>query len=206
MTRCAFAAVIFGLIALHARAGTPATELFPSPTSRDVIDLWEVQFDTAVLWSVGDKASPLSYTFAPQILTLKTPRVLHARLGSGDLIVRTRVSFLGEAITQGPESYFAGVSFSPSIEWWNRARSLAVFYSVGGGVGWMDARGYDVAGGQGQDFNLHWFMHGGMKYRLNESFSAAFGVMFQHISNGGQNKINPGVNALGPTLGLSFHF
>jgi lipid A 3-O-deacylase len=32
------------------------------------------------------------------------------------------------------------------------------------------------------------------------------GVMFQHISNGGATDPNPGINALGFTVGLSWGF
>lgn len=173
---------------------------------RDVIDRWEVQYDAAALWSVGNDASPLNYTFLPQMLSLKTPQFTRFAFDSSDLVVRARFSFLGEPIVQGPESYFVGASFSPSLEWWNKPRSAALFFSAGGGVGWMDAQGGRIPGGQGQDFNLNWFLHGGIKYRWSDRFSAALGLMFQHISNGGQDRINPGINALGPTLGVSYHF
>jgi len=201
---CAFAILL--LLAFHVHAGDLDTNAISAPAPRDIIDRWEVQYDTAALWSIGLNASPLSYTFLPQMLSLKTPQFTHFAFDSSDVIVRARFSFLGEAIVQGPESYFVGASFSPSIEWWNKPRSFAAFFSAGGGVGWMDAQGYKIPGGQGQDFNLNWFMHGGIKYRWNERFSAALGLMFQHISNGGQDRINPGVNALGPTLGVSYHF
>ena len=194
------------LISFHVHAATLEENRAGAAAPRDIIDAWEVQYDTAALWSIGLDASPLHYTFLPQMLSLKTPQFTHFGFDSGDLVVRARFSVLGEPIVQGPESYFVGMSFSPSLEWWNKPRSFAAFYSVGGGVGWMDARGDQVPGGQGQDFNFNWFMHGGIKYRWNDHFSASLGIMFQHISNGGQNRINPGVNALGPTLGVSYHF
>jgi Lipid A 3-O-deacylase (PagL) len=34
--------------------------------------------------------------------------------------------------------------------------------------------------------------------------SASLGARFQHISNGGRNDINPGIDAFGPTLGLGW--
>ena len=193
-------------IAGHVHAATPETNAVGTIAPRDVIDRWELQYDSAALWSIGLDASPRHYTFLPQMVSLKTPQFTHFRFDSSDVVVRARLSFLGEAIVQGPESYFVGASFSPSIEWWNKPRSFAAFFSAGGGVGWMDAQGERIQGGQGQDFNLNWFMHGGLKYRWNVRFSAALGLMFQHISNGGQTRINPGVNALGPTVGVSYHF
>lgn len=178
----------------------------PLVGARDILDRWEVQYDTAVLWSFGRDASPLSYTFLPQIISLKSPQFTRFGSDAGDFVVRARFSLLAEPIVQGPESYFVGFSFAPSVEWWNKRRSLGAFCSAGGGVGLMDAQGYQIAGGQGQDFNLNWFIAAGLKYRWNERFSAALGIMFQHVSNGGQDPVNPGVNALGPTLGLSWHF
>jgi lipid A 3-O-deacylase len=203
--RCGAAIACLLFTAFHVHAAT-LEENFVGGAPRDMIDRWEVQYDTAALWSIGGNASPLHYTFLPQMLSVKTPQFTHFRFDFGDFIVRARLSFLGEPIVQGPESYFVGMSFSPSLEWWNKPRSFAAFYSVGGGVGWMDSRGDKVPGGQGQDFNLVWFMHGGIKYRWNDHFSASLGLLFQHISNGGQTRINPGVDALGPTLGFSYHF
>jgi lipid A 3-O-deacylase len=192
--------------AANLRAAEAVAKLPAAPVTREVFDRWEMQYDTAVLWGVGRDGTPLNYTFLPQIISVKTPQFTRFETGMGDFVVRARLSLLVEPIVVGPETHFVGFSFSPSLEWWNKPRSFAAFTSVGGGVGFMDSQGYKVAGGQGQDFNLNWFVTGGIKYRWNDHWSASLGVLFQHISNGGQNKVNPGVNALGPTLGLSYHF
>ena len=174
--------------------------------SHDPVDHWEVGFDTAALWSVGGGASPLQYVFLPQIITIKTHSIFNLPMCGGDLVLRNRVSFLAEPIVEGPESYFIGAAAGGSLEWWNAQRSFSVFLSSGGGVGWMDAQGYVVEGGQGQDFNLNWYIHSGLSCRFTENLSASLGLYFQHVSNGGQNDVNPGVNALGPTLGVAWHF
>ena len=188
------------------RAAEVVEKFAAAPAPREVFDRWEMQYDTAALWGVGRDGTPLNYTFLPQIISVKTPQFTHFETGVGDFVVRARLSLLVEPIVVGPETHFVGFSFSPSIECWNKPRSLAAFTSVGGGVGFMDSEGYKVAGGQGQDFNLNWFVTAGIKYRWNDHWSASLGVLFQHISNGGQNRVNPGINALGPTLGLSWHF
>jgi hypothetical protein len=121
-------------------------------------------------------------------------------------VVRNRFSLLIEPIVRGPESYFIGVAAAPSIEWWNAARSFSAFFSIGGGFGWMDSQGYAVAGAQGQDLSLNWFMHGGLRARLTDRLDAAVGLYFQHISNGGMDDVNPGVDALGPTVGIGWRF
>jgi hypothetical protein len=81
-----------------------------------------------------------------------------------------------------------------------------LFFASGGGFGWMDSKGYEIAGGQGQDFNLNWLIHAGVRYRASSGWRYSAGVYFQHISNRGMDDINPGLNSLGPTLALSRRF
>jgi hypothetical protein len=38
---------------------------------------------------------------------------------------------------------------------------------------------------------------------VTEHWQASLSLYFQHISNKGMNKVNPGLNALGPMLGVS---
>ncbi|MBX7211384.1 MAG: acyloxyacyl hydrolase [Verrucomicrobiaceae bacterium] len=210
-TPAAAAALSLALI-VTASAG-PIEELPPkSPVTGpvvavyDPVDHWEIGYETAALWKFGSDATPLHYTFLPQIITIKTGPVLDFRTGGGRLVVRNRFSLLGEAIVDGPESYFFGVTGGASVEWWNAPRTFSLFLSAGGGIGVLDARGYDVAGAQGQDFNLTWYIHSGLRWRFSDHLSASLGAYFQHISNGGQDKVNPGVNAIGPTLGMAWHF
>lgn len=179
----------------------PAPETALDPTKR-----WEVGFETSSFWEFGGNATDLDYQFLAQFLTIKSPAVLDWNLGTGVLVVRNRLSFLGEAIIEGPESYFFGVTGGASMEWWNASRTFSLFLSAGGGVGLMDSKGYEVVGGQGQDFNFTWYVHSGAICRLSENWSATLGVYYQHISNKGNDPINPGVDALGPTLGFSRHF
>jgi hypothetical protein len=154
--------------------------------------------------SVGSRASPLNYTFLPQIFTLKTGAFMWRDRQT--LVVRNRFSLLIEPIVRGPETHFVGATAAPSIEWWNSARTFSTFFSIGGGFGWMDSQGYSVPGGQGQDFNFTWFMSAGVRFQLTERLSAATGLYFQHVSNGGLDSLNPGVDALGPTIGIGWRF
>jgi hypothetical protein len=186
-----------------AAAGTAHAD---GPARADPLERWALDFDTGALFSVGSRASPLDYTFLPQIVTLRSGAVMRRDLGSGTLVLRNRFSLLVEPIVRGPESHFVGVAAAPSIEWWNRARSFSAFFSIGGGFGWMDSQGYAVAGAQGQDFNFNWFMHGGVRVPLTDRLTAAAGLYFQHISNGGMDDVNPGVDALGPTIGIGWRF
>ena len=192
------------VVTVQAVAAEWPESLSQAPT--DPIEQWGTEFHTSVLWKFGSDATPLSYTFLPQMLVFKSPPHFHRKLWSGDLYYRVRTTLLLEPIVRGPESYFAGVAFSPSLEWRNASRRFTGFFSAGGGVGWMDARGHQTAGAQGQDFNLNWFVHVGGNFRCSPRITLLPGLYFQHISNGGMNKINPGVNAMGPTLGLAWEF
>jgi hypothetical protein len=182
------------------------TQTAPAPAPYDPVDHWELGFDTSALWSAGGGASPLDYVFLSQMLTVRSPYIFKVPVAGGDLVMRHRLTLLGEAIVEGPESYFLGVAAGGSLEWWNTPRTFSLFLSAGGGVGWMDSTGYEIEGGQGQDFNLNWYVHSGARWMISEQLSASIGVYFQHISNGGADDINPGVNAVGPTLGLAWHF
>ena len=189
-----------------ANSAEPAGKGSQRPPPADPMDQWGVELHTSALMKIGDSATPLDYTFLAQMLIFKSPQHFHRKLGSGDFFYRVRTTLLLEPIVRGPESYFVGVAFSPSLEWRSAARDFTGFFSAGGGVGWMDARGHQIAGAQGQDFNLNWFIHSGGSYHWSPQLSGSLGVYFQHLSNGGMNKINPGVNALGPTLGLVWKF
>jgi hypothetical protein len=164
---------------------------------------YELDYSTGVFWKVGGGATPLSYTLLPQIITLKIPPINARPFAGGTLVMRSRFSLLLEKIIRGPESYFVGLAAAGEIEWRSRDERFTAFFASGGGFGWLDSRGYEIPGGQGQDFNFNWLIHSGVRYRPSEDWQVSLGLYFQHISNKGLNKVNPGLNALGPTLGIS---
>ncbi len=191
---------------LEAHSGKSPAAVSPAPASFDPVEHWELGIETAALWSAGGGASPLDYVFLPQLITVKTPWFMRWQAGDGVLVLRSRFSLLGEPVVEGPESYFIGMSAGGSAEWWSASRKWSLFLSAGGGIGWMDSRGHEIEGGQGQDFNLNWFAHGGLRFMIRERLSASAGLFFQHVSNHGLDDINPGVNALGPMIGLAWHW
>ncbi|MDB6167884.1 MAG: hypothetical protein JWM88_748 [Verrucomicrobia bacterium] len=164
---------------------------------------YELEMMSGVLWKVGGGATPLSYTLVPQILSLKIPPISARPWAGGTLVMRSRFSLLMEPIVRGPEHYYLGLAAAGEIEWRDASGRFTAFFAAGGGFGVMDSKGYEVVGGQGQDFNLNWLMHCGARYRTGENWQVSAGLYFQHISNKGMNKVNPGLNALGPTLGIS---
>lgn len=179
----------------------------PSAANYDPLDHWEFALESGALWRVGGNGSQLDYVILPQILTFKSPTAFHlAKIAGGDFVMRNRFSILLEPFASGPEDYYFGVSGSGSLEWWNAARTFSLFFAAGGGVGWMDSKGYEVEDAQGQDFNFNWFLYAGARYMAWEQVSISLGLMYQHISNQGLDDINPGIDALGPVLGVTWHF
>jgi lipid A 3-O-deacylase len=172
----------------------------------DPVEHYEFDFESGIIWRAGHNGTPLNYIVQPQMFTLKTPWVIKRKLGGGDLVLRSRFSLLLEPITKGPEHHFFGAHASGILEWWDVRRTRALFFSSGGGAGFLDSKGYEVKGAQGQDLNLTWFMYLGARLRLEEKLTASLGVYYQHISNGGMNRVNPGIDAVGPMLSLGWHF
>lgn len=164
----------------------------------------DLAFVSGVLWQVGND-TPLSYRLVPTQLAWRSPAFFARRFTGGtSLAVRHRLALLGTWIQSGPESRYVGVGGSPSLEWWSKEGNWAVFATAGGGFGWVDSRG--VVGGQGQDFTLNWFTSAGVEHVTARNLRVIAGLMFQHMSNGGQTSPNPGIDALGVTLGCSWRY
>ncbi|HEY8993497.1 MAG TPA: acyloxyacyl hydrolase [Lacunisphaera sp.] len=168
---------------------------------------WEtsaVNVESGMLWEVGT-GTTISYRLVPTQLSWRSKQFLgHVFADGSRLVVRHRLTLIGTWVQNGPESHYFGFSGSPSVEWWNRAGNWSLFTGAGGGFGLIDSRG--VRWGQGQDFTLNWFMRGGFEHVTAKGARLSAGIMYQHMSNGGQTKPNPGIDALGFTLGYGWAF
>jgi lipid A 3-O-deacylase len=203
--------LLAALAALHVTlaaltAGPIERIVTPPVKPYDILEHWELDFESGAFWKFGHQATPLNYVFVPQVLTIKTPVHFSWKFLGGDLTLRSRVSFLAQPIPVGPEDYFFGITGSGSIEWWNASRTFSLFLASGGGKGYMNSKGYEIAGAQGRDWNFTWFVYSGFRYRFSEHMSVSLGVHYQHVSNRDTNPINPGVNAIGPMLSVGYHF
>jgi lipid A 3-O-deacylase len=161
---------------------------------------WGVE--SGVLWESGH-STPFNYRMLQTQVSWRSSERLGHRFSDGSrIVVRHRLTLIGMAIQNGPESHYFAFSGSPSVEWWNRAATWSIFTGAGGGVGVIDSRG--IKGGQGQDFTLNWFARGGVEHVVSRNFRVSAGLMFQHMSNGGMTKHNPGINGLGFMLGCAW--
>jgi lipid A 3-O-deacylase len=197
-------ALCFG-IAVASRALAEGSAALAAPY--DPTRHWEVDYESGILWRVTGSATPLSYSVLPQIITVKSPLVGDIRpFFGGDLVIRNRFSLLGEPIAVGPEHHFIGGTASGILEWWDRPRTRCLFFAAGGGIGWLDSKGHEIQGAQGEDFNLTWLAYPGVRFLFKNRLSVSVGVYFQHISNRYLNRINPGLNAVGPMTSVGWHF
>ena len=161
-------------------------------------------FETGVLWEIGT-GTPIAYRLLPTQFSWRSKEFFGHEFSDGSRIVlRHRLTLLGDLILSGPESHYVGFSGSPSLEWWNKSGTWSLFTGAGGGFGVIDSRA--VKGGQGQDFTLNWFIRGGIEHITAKNIRLSAGIMYQHMSNGGQTKPNPGIDALGLMLGYGWAF
>ena len=192
-----FKLALLGL--LPVLGGLAAESAPPRPWETGALNL-----ETGLLWNIGT-GTPLSYRLVPTQLSWRSKEFLgHAFADGSRLLVRHRLTLIGTWIQQGPESHYVGFSGSPSVEWWDKTGTWSLFTGAGGGFGLLDSRG--VRGGQGQDFTLNWFIRGGVELVAAKDRRFSAGLMYQHLSNGGQTTPNPGIDALGFTLGYSWRF
>jgi hypothetical protein len=175
--------------------------------SEDVEAPWEhhaFDIETGMLWQVGSNTA-IDYRIVQTQFSWRSPYVFKFDLDGGSTVmVRHHATLITSWIAEGPEDYYLGISGSPSLEWWSADNVWSLYFSSGGGFGVTNSTA--VAGGQGQDFTLNWFAKAGLRYQLSDDVAMFGGPFFQHMSNGGATTPNPGIDALGFTVGASFSF
>jgi lipid A 3-O-deacylase len=164
-------------------------------------DNWEFATEMGYLKKIRNN-SPHDYVIAPVQLVWRTPA--HFDLWKNDsgarLSVRHRLAIIGEAFIRGPEDHYFGFAASPVLELWSADQKTALFYELGGGLGWVNSKG--VAGGQGQDLAFNWFTQLGVRRQLSNKLAFTGGTYFTHHSNLGMTNPNPGIDVLGVNFGL----
>jgi lipid A 3-O-deacylase len=196
---------VCGCAAFAASPCVRAGETHSGGQAKDPSDCWELTLESGYLWEVGHSTT-IPYEIIPTQLVLRGPVMWKWWEGENGakLIVRNRFATLFEDITVGPEDYYFGVNAAPSVELWSPSRDLSLFASVGGGVGVTNSDTNHH--GLGQDFILNWFAEVGVRKLLRNDMSLLAAVYFTHHSDGGMNEPNPGIDALGFTMGLGWRF
>ena len=184
-------------------AGAASLAAVPAPPEPP----WETalwNYETGLLWEIGT-GTPIAYRIMPHQLSWRSKEFRGHEFANGSRIVlRHRLTLIADLIATGPESHYVGISGSPSIELWDKTGTWSAFTGSGGGLGLIDSRG--VKGGQGQDFTFNWFIRGGIEHVTQGHAKLSAGIMYQHMSNANQTHPNPGIDALGFTLGYGWSY
>jgi lipid A 3-O-deacylase len=115
------------------------------------------------------------------------------------------VSAIAEPIFKGIENHYFGLNFGMRYNFVQSGSRLVPYISGGLGLGWIDSHP-EIPGGQGQDFTFNILTAAGISYLISDHWKVSAGILYQHLSNGGQTDPNPSLNLLGPQVGLNYSF
>ncbi len=115
------------------------------------------------------------------------------------------VTAMAEPIFRGVENHYFGVNFGVRYNFAQPNSRFIPYFSAGLGLGWIDSHP-NVSGAQGQDFTFNILTAAGLSYELTENWKISAGILYQHLSNGGQTDPNPSLNLFGPQVGARYSF
>jgi hypothetical protein len=178
-----------------------------SPTVRltEDLDAPRFEFSTESAYLLGIIGNPNSYEIGAQFVT---GRIRWGAVHSDGWLRGFNQVYLlamAEPIFRGPENYYYGISTGLRYNFVRPGAHWIPYVSGGVGLGFIDSHA-NVFGAQGQDFTFNILTAAGLAYKMNEYWRANVGVLYQHLSNGGQTDPNPSLNLLGPQLGINYSF
>jgi lipid A 3-O-deacylase len=115
------------------------------------------------------------------------------------------VSAMAEPIVRGIENHYYGFNTGMRYNFVRPYWRLVPYVSGGLGLGWIDSHA-NIHGAQGQDFTFNILTAVGVSYEINDRLKLNVGVLYEHLSNGGQTDPNPSLNLIGPQVGLDYSF
>jgi opacity protein-like surface antigen len=200
--RFILSALIFGT-SCRAHAGTSSDRFSASGSEALDPPRFEIAADSAYL--LGVFGNPHSYEIGAEFLTARIRWGVH----SNDDWLRGYNQFyvlaVAEPIFRGPESHYFGLSFGFRYNFIRGNSRFIPYFSGGAGLGWIDSHA-GITGAQGQDFTFNILTAAGVSYKMDDHWKLDVGLLYQHLSNGGQTSPNPSLNLLGPQIGLSYSF
>ena len=201
--RTIFASLLFilGAPLAHASSDRLSTHF----TSDDPLDGPSFEMATETAYLLGVIGNPNSYEIASQFVTARW------RWGAvhKDSWLRgfNQIYVLGmaEPIVRGPENFYYGISVGLRYNFVKPNARFIPYVSGGVGLGWIDSHASHF-GAQGQDFTFNILTAVGVSYKIDDHWKATAGILYQHLSNGGQTDPNPSLNLLGPQIGVTYSF
>ncbi len=168
---------------------------------------WEVSLETAQMVGVDNRNR---YYFSTQMLNLAWEPFRPLRLGPVRLRHQLMGTFFAAAILSGPESYYFGGGLQLRLIIPLGDSRFSLYANSGGGMGIADANEADRGDlGLGQDFTFILLAAAGVRYAINDQWSAWLGGMWHHLSNNDlsePDKRNTGLDEFGVVLGAGYSF
>jgi hypothetical protein len=201
--RFALILLLFGYFAPLARAaGDRISTRF---VSSNVADAPSFEVATETAYMVGIIGNPNSYDIAAQFFTARWRWGGIERDSWLQGYNQVYALFMAEPIVRGPENFYYGISVGLRYVFAKPGARFALYVSGGVGLGWLDSHA-NVFGAQGQDFTFNILSAVGVSYQASEHWKLTGGILYQHLSNGGQTDPNPSLNLLGPQIGATYSF
>ena len=194
----AIVAFLLGATGLQAGENFSEEVLITRETPRD--RRWEITLETAGVFGVRN---PNNYVIAPQLLSLAWQPFPQWQIGPVRIRGQVLATFLGEAILQGPESYFLGGALRVRLIFPLGTSRWALYADGGAGMGGIDSD--DTPRGQGEDFAFCLLASGGVRFSISSAWSVWAGFLWQHLSNADLSeprRRNTALDSLGPVAGL----
>jgi len=149
--------------------------------------------------------SPHSYEIGAEFLTAR----LRWGVIENDSWLRGYNQFyatvMAEPVVRGIENHYFGLNLGMRYNFVRPYWRVVPYISGGLGLGWIDSHA-SIPGAQGQDFTFNILTAIGASYEINSHWKLSVGVLYEHLSNGGQTDPNPSLNLLGPQVGLNYSF
>lgn len=190
-----------------ADAGTsPAPASSDSGLSLNDFEPPRLEFATETAYLLSFIGNPNNYEIGAQFLTAR----LRWGVNRSDTSIfrgynQVYLLAMAEPIFRGPENHYFGISTGFRHVFVRPGWRLQPYASGGLGLGWIDSTD-EFRGGQGQDFTFNILTAVGVDYLVNDHWKLNIGVLYQHLSNGGQTDPNPSLNLIGPQIGVTFSF
>ena len=195
-------AIVLGIFLTTSRAFAGAEIASESASPLDAPRI-EVAAESGYLF--GFINSPHSYEIGAEFLTA---RIRWGAVHSDSWLRgynQFYVSAVAEPIFRGIENHYFGINFGMRYNFVRPGSRLVPYISGGVGLGWIDSRA-NIPGAQGQDFTFNILTAAGISYKMNDHWKLNTGILYQHLSNGGQTDPNPSLNLLGPQVAVSYSF
>jgi len=171
----------------------------------DVLDppRFEIAADSSYL--LGVLNNPNSYEIGAEFLAARIRWGVHRDEGWLRGFNQFYVMAIAEPIFRGPENHYFGMNFGFRYNFVQGNSRFVPYFSGGLGLGWIDSHA-NIPGAQAQDFTFNILTAAGVSYKIDDHWKLDVGILYQHLSNGGQTDPNPSLNLLGPQVGIGYSF